>query len=175
MKLKITEKGKSPIIIEILDKIDNDKSSFDYESYGIHPECNNKSRESGALATFLVYMLPAISASVSLAISLFVEHVKRMRRNDVENFWKNNKHFKIYNKNHIVTIKHINARALLRRLSEMYSQSEAGTTIINPDKQIIDVIFTNLTKPKVKLNINLLVSYFFCRFFFIFLSPYYYE
>jgi len=135
MKLKITEKGKSPIIIEILDKIDNDKKSFDYESYGIQPECNNRSRESGVLATFAMYMLPAISATVSIAISLFIDHVKRMRRNDVENFWKNNKHFKIYNKNHVVTIKHINARALLRRLSEMYSQSEAGTTIINPDKQ----------------------------------------
>ena len=137
MKLKITEKGKSPIIIEILDKIDNDKRSFDYESYGVLPECNKntRSREMSQTAFyFLMYGVGLLGSALSGLISLFIAHVKRMRRNDVENFWKNNKHFKIYNKNHIVTIKHINARALLRRLSEMYSQSEVGTTITDPDK-----------------------------------------
>lgn len=142
LKIEIAESGKPPISIEFwdqLDNIDNIKSDFNYEDYGIKPKTNEqsplKSNEvSPVVAAAIFYGVSFLSSAISVAIQVFVAHVKRMRRLDVENFWKNNKHFSINNKNHIVTIKHINARAFLRRLSEMYTQSKVGTTVTDPEK-----------------------------------------
>lgn len=138
LKIEIEESGKPPISIEFWNQLDNIKSDFNYEDYGVRPKTNEqsplKSNESTIAFLAVTYIGAILGSVLSAAITLFIDHVKRMRRNDVENFWKNNKHFSIHNKNHIVTIKHINARAFLRRLSEMYTQSEVGTTVTDPEK-----------------------------------------
>ena len=73
-------------------------------------------------ATIAVVSAVALPAIVK-GITTLSDYIRKQQNSDVENFWSNNKHVKVFVKDGIVTIKKMNYRALMFRIEERYTEN----------------------------------------------------
>lgn len=93
-----------------------------------------KSQESAAIATAVGTLAPILIVTAATSIALLIEYIHKMQNSSKENFWSNNKHAKVMNKNGKIIIKKMNYRALMFRITERYHENICKIFNINYKK-----------------------------------------